>query len=417
MFVDFNKVFGKTPQTELKIPQALIDQLSSKLPDGFIYVVDEKNNTINIKHNGDKDVIVSGMMLNPTDKQLEDLGENWTFNDAMAYSYNSQQSIPVKLAKEGYININGEDVPINHLSYNPFKPYSIKANSTRMCPSTFPPSFPLFIGCDDIKIELQVKRIPNNSISTVSFESDKNRCLYVKYYYNPKSNAFSINLNVFIDNAQTIKEIVDSIKVYNAFIDGKGVLADIPINEKVQSNIAKKYNEETLEFWEKVYELENKIGESFNPKDVDLDYDFICAFERVYQSIVNHAPVRSNRTINTITSKWEFTKDKVVEESLGKPIYFEFEGMASVELFKCKLDLPCIVGIFNAILSDYKKDELNEECTLFLENESDRKTMYTSELCFLNEEELKKYREEKKDRILILRDAKKINEYLKKDNG
>ena len=38
MFVDFNKVFGKTPQTELKIPQALIDQLSSKLPDGFIYV-------------------------------------------------------------------------------------------------------------------------------------------------------------------------------------------------------------------------------------------------------------------------------------------------------------------------------------------------------------------------------------------
>lgn len=53
MFVDFNKVFGKTPQTELKIPQPLIDQLSEKLFDELIYVVD-CNNNLTISHDGKK---------------------------------------------------------------------------------------------------------------------------------------------------------------------------------------------------------------------------------------------------------------------------------------------------------------------------------------------------------------------------
>lgn len=53
MFVDFNKIFGKESQTELKIPQALIAQLSSKLPDGFIYVADSNNN-LTISHDEKK---------------------------------------------------------------------------------------------------------------------------------------------------------------------------------------------------------------------------------------------------------------------------------------------------------------------------------------------------------------------------
>ena len=82
MFVDFNKVFGKTPQTELKIPQALIDQLSSKLPDGFIYVVDSNNN-LTISHDGKKDLkyTISGMTLEPTDQQKEILGDDFSFDD------------------------------------------------------------------------------------------------------------------------------------------------------------------------------------------------------------------------------------------------------------------------------------------------------------------------------------------------
>ena len=70
-------------------------------------------------------------------------------------------------------------------------------------------------------------------------------------------------------------------------------------------------------------------------------------------------------------------------------------------MFKCELELPCIVGVFNAVLAKYEKDDSKEECTLFLESESDKKTMYTSELCFLNEEELKKHKDEKKESLFL----------------
>ena len=123
MFVDFNKVFGKTPQTELKIPQALIDQLSSKLPDGLIYVVDSNNN-LTISHDGKKDqkYTISGMTLEPTDQQKEILGDDFSFDDIMNLSYNSQKPVPVRFKDDKYVNINGTDISIEQLSYNPFKP-------------------------------------------------------------------------------------------------------------------------------------------------------------------------------------------------------------------------------------------------------------------------------------------------------
>lgn len=44
MFVDFNRVFNNKPQTELKIPKAMIDKLNVSLPKGVRYVADEDGN-------------------------------------------------------------------------------------------------------------------------------------------------------------------------------------------------------------------------------------------------------------------------------------------------------------------------------------------------------------------------------------
>ena len=37
MFVDFNRVFSGKPQTELKVPDAMVEHLSSQLPLGVRY--------------------------------------------------------------------------------------------------------------------------------------------------------------------------------------------------------------------------------------------------------------------------------------------------------------------------------------------------------------------------------------------
>ena len=77
-----------------------------------------------------------------------------------------------------------------------------------------------------------------------------------------------------------------------------------------------------------------------------------------------------------------------------------------------EIELPCIIGVFNAVFAKYEKNEERDECTIFLENESDEKQMYISELRFLNDEELLKYKEETPDRMNQFKNAKKIHEYL-----
>lgn len=414
MFVDFNKVFGKTPQTELKIPQALIDQLSSKLPDGLIYVVDNNNNNLTISHDGKNDLkyTISGMILEPTDQQKKILCENYTFEDIMKLSYNSQKPVPVKFKNDKYVNINGIDISIERLSYNPLKPYELVNNSTFIYPSPFPPAFTIKIGNENTKIDLSIKRIPNDSLDTMAFKSDDSKCLSINYYLNPDKHYFSMTMNISLDKANTVQEIIEAIEIYNAFIEGKGFIFDSIIDARLNTKNASSYDDAALEFWKKVKELEDVLVVNFNPHGSELEFNDVCDIEEIYQNIINKAPIRHNTSINTITSKWEFQKDGIAEDILGKPIYFEFDGSSTVELFGQEIELPCIVGVFNAVLSRYENNETTKECTLFLENESDEKQMYTSTLRFLNREELLIYRAETKDRIIQFKDAKKRHEYL-----
>ena len=412
MFVDFNKVFGKTPQTELKIPQALIDQLSSKLPDGFIYVVDSNNN-LTISHDGKKDLkyTISGMTLEPTDQQKEILGDDFSFDDIMNLSYNSQKPVPVRFKDDKYVNINGTDISIEQLSYNPFKPYELVIDSTYIYPSPFPPAFTIKIGNKNAKIELSVKRIPNDSLDTMVFKSDNSKCLSIIYYLNPDINFFSMTMNISLDKANTVQEIIEAIEIYNAFIEGKGYIFDSKIDARIDAENTSKYDE-ALKFWKKVKKLEDVLGIDFDPHGSKLEFNDICYIEEIYQNIINKAPIRRNTSIDSITSKWKFKKDDIVEDKLGKPICFEFDCKSTVKLFGQEIELPCIVGIFNAVLSRYEKNEETNECTLFFESESDEKQMYSSILRFLNSKELLKYKEETKDRIIKFKDAQKNHEYL-----
>lgn len=413
MFVDFNKVFGKKTQAELQIPQALIDQLSTKLPDGFIYVADDDNN-LTISHDGKKnlELNISGIALEPTDQQKKILGDKFSFDDIMNLSYNSQQPVPIRFKDGKYVTINGVDISIDELSYNPFKKHELVIDSTCIYPSPFLSAFTIQIGNERTKIELLIKRIPNNSLDTMAFKSDDNKCLSIIYYLNPEKRCFSMTMNIMISKAKTVQEIIDSIEIYNAFIEGKGYIFSSLIDSRLKTSNACGYDDEALEFWKKVKKLEGKLGVSFDPHGSELEFEDICDIEEIYQNIINKTPIRRNTSINSITSKWEFTKDNIAKDTVGKPIYFEFDCESIVKLFGQNIEFPCIIGVFNAVFANYEIDEKKEECTLFLESESDEKTMYTSTLRFLNNNELIKYKEETKDRIIQFRDAKKRHEYL-----
>ena len=77
------------------------------------------------------------MTLEPTDQQKEILGDDFSFDDIMNLSYNSQKPVPVRFKDDKYVNINGTDISIEQLSYNPFKPYELVIDSTQSWYSRF----------------------------------------------------------------------------------------------------------------------------------------------------------------------------------------------------------------------------------------------------------------------------------------
>ena len=102
---------------------------------------------------------------------------------------------------------------------------------------------------------------------------------------------------------------------------------------------------------------------------------------------------------------------KHVQDSIGKAIYFEFQATSHVSLFGVDITLPCVVGIFDSVLSNYTVR--GKKYKLVLEHLSEDKHMYTSTLRFKTEQELSEYMNGNRDqRISDLHGAKTAQSYL-----
>ena len=412
MFVDFNKVFNKKPQTELKIPEAMVEHLNSSLPQGVRYVADEEGNCRIVSER--ESFTIGGFLYEPTEEHKKVLGKKFTHEDVLNYSYNAQKPIPLKLKKEGYILLNGQEFPIEKMSYKPYNPVTYVSGSVVMYPHPFPEAFPLKVGCDKYTCELIFKRVPNESIHVAAFESEKEKPLHVRYLLDEVKQTITFSISFNLLYAKTIREIVESTTIYNAFADGKGLLLGRPLITDVNTINFKKYDIESIAFWEKILKLEEVMGVSFEPPHEEVDYNTISTVESLYQNLVKKIPVRVDKKIDSIDGEWDMTSDKNVKDSIGKPIYFEFQANTKGELLGVEIDLPCLIGIFNAKMSSYTIN--GKKYALYLEHESDQKHMYTSMQRFLTEDELKNYMQsDRNTRITLFHDAKSIHEFLEEN--
>ena len=411
MFVNFDKVFNKKNQTEVKVPSAMIDYLNTQLPDGVKYIAD----TDGCKVVSEKESFtIGGFLYKPTPEQKKILGKNYSQDDLFKYFYNAQKPIPLELKKEGYILLNGQEFPIDRLSYNPYNPIKYVSGTTFIYPHPFPAPFPLTVSGNGFSRELIFKRIPNESVDIAVFESEKEKPLFVKYFINEIKHTLNVTFSFNLAYAKTIRDIVEATAIYNAFVDGKGALANQSIISQSDTSKIKKYDEDSLTFWKKVLNIEETLNLTFVPPENDIDFATMCLVEELYQNLINNQPIRKNRKIESIDGKWEMKSEEDIKSSIGEPLFFEFEGQSKFSLFEQDFELPCIIAIFNSKLVRYVLK--NDKYTLYLDNESEDKKMYTSILNFAAVENLKTYKaEDNNQRITLFHNAKIIQEYFKKD--
>ena len=384
MFVDFNRVFNESDMEKTNLPVALVKYLSSELPDGLRYMADE-NGYCHIMSES-ASLTIGGFQFDLSEDQKKILGDNATLDDVLKYSYNSQRTIPLNLIKPGMIILNGQEVPIEKMSYNPYNPIKGTKHLFFAEPPKFSGSFQVSIGGNGYETVLDVARVPNESVNVSKYESKDDKPLKIVYYLNEVDKSTNLTMTAQLKNAETVQELLETMQIYNAYISGKGNMCGIDLKEISNIKNRKRFNSKTIKFWEKVLKLEQLLRVEFVLPYDDITYNTACEVEQLYQNLIMNKPIRDNRQIESLKSGCEVNNEEQIKNSIGGLLMFQFEGTQEFNLFGVKRTLPCFVCIFNAKLKDYYRE--NDKFKLMIEDKSSDEPMFSSTLCFADEEKL-----------------------------
>lgn len=406
MFVSFNSVFNKRPQAETKVPKEMLEYMNEQLPQGVKYIADSKGRC-SIINDGEK-ITLSGFCFNPTEEQKKILGENYTYQEVLDYSYNAQQKIPLLLRNDGIIILNGKEIPIKELSYNPLLDIKYVSGSLTLIPQRFPKPFSITIGDGKYSRELIISRIPNESVHIAMFQSKEKEPLMMKFSIDEENQKMDLNVSYDLKYATSIRDVVETTMIFNAYLSGNAFFDGILLDKIILDSNNKQFDVKSAFFWEKVLRIEDCLNVQFVFPKEDVSLDDFKLVEELYQNLINEKPIRNAEKITSIDGDWQ----KDFKESIGHSISFIFNSVIEISLFKLKLSLPVLQCIYNVKIKDIQKKELKTR--IVLEDESDEKKQYNCSMIFKDIEKLNEYKNKEFYEIInIFNNAKTIEEYIK----
>lgn len=414
MFVDFDKIFNDDPKSQFNVPPGYIEYLNEGLPKGLKYTIDKDGNYV-ISPEGNE-IKISGIKMILTEEQKKVLGSKYKFQDILDYAYNSQQKIEIQPIEPGYIRINEQKISIDKLVENPLKPIKVIEGKAYMFPPKFDQKIEIKLGDGKYERFISVIRVPDNSVKVLSFKSKETEPLKVNYSFDKSTNDLKMNISFDLNYAKTIRDIVESIYIYNAFIDGKGYINGKLLELRMNNNQYKKYDEKSALFWEKVLKVEAELGTKFIPPKGNLEYNKILEIEELYQSLVVKRPFKSRTLIDTIDYKIGLDNRDEMENYINKTLRFQFDATYTGEILGCKVNLQALIMAFYSKILKIEKNKQN--ATIILGDESEEKKRYSSVMYFKDNKQIEKFKEQLDDETMeAFRNAKSANQYLNDDEN
>ena len=176
MFSNFKDTFIRKPQFRSEPPQAVLDTISRKLPEGFRYVHD---------HDGFCRIHSDEFSISPAHVRLplkaESLFSNgkYTERDIMDYCYNAQEMIEFVPDEDGCFTVNGQKIPLTDFVTAPLKGKMMVDGKLYLQPPAFPKPFSITLSGDNRSIDVVVQRQAINSRTGIKFESFGDSPLHV----------------------------------------------------------------------------------------------------------------------------------------------------------------------------------------------------------------------------------------------
>lgn len=223
MFASFNDVFKSKSLREQKVPDVTLKYLSNSLPKGVKYVSDEHGNLTITSSDGSK-ITMGGFNVTITDEMRSVLGNQYSAAQIAKYAYNTQKKIVMNLKEDGIIIVNGERMPVEKFAYNMFDNFSYVNSKFYMVPPKFPEPFELELGCEKYKRKLSFQRVPYASLDKSKFQSVNEDPLRMEFIVCEEDYSVKMTLGFDLKKANTVKDIVETVFIYNAYCDGKGLL-------------------------------------------------------------------------------------------------------------------------------------------------------------------------------------------------
>lgn len=404
MFSDFKAAFKEKPSYESEIPEGILKAISEPLPEGFKYV-NAENGICRIETDG-KFVVGSGGIKLPENAK-EIFNDKISMDELWTYLYNSQQQAEILPDKNGCYEINGTAFKASDLLVAPFK-NNIVQESTHfyMVPPKFPEAHSIEIGSDKYRRNIVIQQKANNSFTIFKFASIDDEALSISFSIDCKTNRFTFTIGVYEKRAKSIAEIVKANEIYNAFMTGHGYICGvkIPLAEEYEGS---EKPEEVVEFWKKVLEIEKYLGVKFEPEE-EITIGLVNSVSMLYDCLIKKKPYKKYEKYENVSGKGFHEKVGIDTNMIGKEIYFEMCAECSLDIMGNKISLYQLIGIFNAVVVNQRLPQKGAEDDFYIELDAkEGKKMYSGNMLFTKEDELKQYRENP-EHIQELRESKEI---------
>lgn len=407
MFADFNKVFKKNQNKEVKIPDVILKQLNKKLDNGLKYI-DGGNGFCMITADGKLNI--SGLEVIIDEKMKKYIGTNITHDSILEYSYNTQRPLHLKTKREGFVVLNGQEIPIERICFDPYKNIKYDRGEFIAIPEKFPEPIDVILSDGEYDLVNKMQRLPCEEKECVKWGIVNEEPIFIEATINKLAHTMRCDLKLQLKNIVSVYEIVRAMSIFYALGTGTGLMNGINI-KLTDGNIDFKFDKVILDFWKKVLCIESKLNIVFSVDVEDIDITTTKDVEKLYEMLINKNPIKSTDVINSFTFSSEMTEMKgnhTIEELKEGKGTFVFNSIHEFTLFGKKIRLPSITIMTDVVVSDIIYTQSKFE--LIIDN-SDTKAFY-SELVFLSEQERELYNA--RDSITEFFMAKTVDEYMER---
>ncbi|EJR62754.1 hypothetical protein IK3_03074 [Bacillus toyonensis] len=342
MFANFKKAFKKD-ESDTKIPKAILDAMSDSLPSGLKYTQMDKGYCAIIPEKGELKFKFENLKIKiPKNIKLT------TAEELTEFLYRTQQVVETET---DVVTINDHKIKLSDFVKHPFKEKTFeKGSKFSIQPESFGEPFPLKVEHENGQIakEFLIERKPLADMHKSLFKSINEDVLEITYTLDEQHHNLKFNVNVDLQKAKTVLEIIEAFNIYIAFIEGKikieGLLLNpVPIEkERVAAGAA-------LDYWQTVQAVAEKLDVQFKPDEGEgaVNAEWIA---KLYRSFVEKKAYKQRSgTASFITgSKGDWDEKKLLEKDAMALQYTLNEGIkvygvdiplySAVALLNCKVE-------------------------------------------------------------------------------